>query len=168
MGETAVEWFNKPDTPNKARLWIWAREFLKRCDADQCGDPRGTPLIRISLREADLSGADLIGVDLSRADLRGANLRQADLAVLRLIGVRTDWWIRFLIADLRGAALGDANLSKAYLNWANLRGAHGLTLSMIRSGKNWQQAFYPVEFLEKLGLPADHNEILEAMLGEKP
>jgi len=41
-----------------------------------------------------------------------------------------------------------------------------LTASQVKQAKNWKLAFYPDDFLEKLGLPPDHNETLPDKLAE--
>ncbi len=44
--------------------------------------------------------------------------------------------------------------------------AKGLTPSQVKEAKNWQLAFYSEDFVEKLGLPPDHNKTVKKKLAE--
>ena len=105
----------------------------------------GAFLAKADLLKADLQGADLADTDLQNANLREANLQSASL-----------WQ-----ADLQGARLQGADLHGASLGGADLRGAGRLTASQIKTASNWDQARYSEELLKDLGLPHDHNEMLD-------
>lgn len=120
------------------------------------GDLWGADLRASELRQADLRGAELWGADLKEsklieADLRGADLGAADLQGADLVLANLEG------ADLVAANLQGAELAGAKLQGANLDGAKGLIPSQVRGAKHWELAFYSGDFLEKLGLPMDHN-----------
>ena len=69
--------------------------------------------------------------------------------------------------DLSGAQLYLTNLRRANLIGADLRGAKNLSASQVKEALNWQKAFYSDGLLMELGLPADHNEKLQAELDEQ-
>jgi hypothetical protein len=83
--------------------------------------------LKISLRDADLSGADLRGAALGGADLSGANLRDADLSDANLRDADLSY------ANLRGANLNCAWLSGANLEGADLRGAYLASAILINA-----------------------------------
>ena len=89
--------------------------------------------------------ANLFRAKLQEAKLFGANLQEANLG---------------------GANLQEADLSGADLLGANLRGTEGLTASQVKKARNWELAIYDDDFLKKLGLPSDHNEIVKKKLAE--
>lgn len=72
-----------------------------------------TDLIKANLSEANLSRVDLTGADLTDADLTGADLTGAYLYAANLRG-----------ADLTGADLSHADLSDAFLSGANISRTH--------------------------------------------
>ena len=96
------------------------------------------PLIKIDLREGDLTGAILNGVILSEADLRGADLRKADLRGADFSEANLNG------ADLCGADLRDTNFTLANLieaelvdtnfSRADLSGADFLKANLSRAG----------------------------------
>jgi len=69
-------------------------------------------------------------------------------------------------AQLAAANLHGAELAGAELQGANLRGAKGLIPSQVKGARNWKLAFYSGDFLEKLGLPTDHNKRVQQRLTE--
>jgi len=130
---------------------------------------------RAILRGANLSGADLFVANLSGAILSGAMLSEAMLSGANLSGAflyKIDLSEAILFeAILSEAILSGANLSGALLletdlSWADLRGARNLIASQVKIAMNWQLAFYSEKFLEKLGLPPDHNETVKEELAE--
>ena len=98
------------------------------------------------LTRANLTHAYLEGVNLTGAKLIGANLSDAHLASANCAH-----------ADLTGADLRDADLRGADLTYSQFREVKNLEYSQIRSGRNWDKAFYNNSILKALGLPADHN-----------
>jgi uncharacterized protein YjbI with pentapeptide repeats len=109
----------------------------------------GAYLYKADLRNADLSGAYLFNAFLAEAYLQGANLSGANLQWANLRDVRFE-----------GANLEGADLKGANLEGADLRKAQGLTGDQIKVAKNWQLAFYDQELLSELGLPRNHNQLL--------
>ena len=73
--------------------------------------------VTLSLRNRDLSYANLLRVDLRQVDLSGAKARGAILAATQLQGADLSR------AQLQGAVLGVAQLQSADLSWAQLHGA---------------------------------------------
>ena len=85
------------------------------------------------------------------------------------------------LVDLSRTNLPGVDLVRVNLNWANLRGSmlegtilknlkssgasflpHVTVLhSMVRSAKNWENAFYDLDTLRRLDLSSDHNEKLQ-------
>lgn len=59
-----------------------------------------------------------------------------------------------------------AVLSEGDLERADLFGATGLIASQVKKAGNWEMAFYSSDFLKKLGLPPDHNEMVKKKLAE--
>jgi uncharacterized protein YjbI with pentapeptide repeats len=102
------------------------------------------------LSQADLTGADLSGADLSGAHLIGAHLEGVDLKYADLIG-----------AHLIGADLKGADLSGAHLTYCDLISAKNLSPQQVKSGQDWDAAYYNEAMLQALGLPPDHNEKLK-------
>ncbi len=99
---------------------------------------------RADLRRAKLQGAELGKANLQGAGLLGADLQGADLGE----------------AKLQKATLNRAKLQKAKLSRANLQGAGGLLDFQVREAVDWDKAFYSAHFLDMLGLPLDHNQML--------
>ncbi len=95
---------------------------------------------RASLHRTNLQGADLRGAKLQKANLYRADLQGADL------------WV----ANLQGADLRDSFFGKTT----------GLTASQVKKATNWELAFYSDDFINKLGLKHDHNEIVKKKLAE--
>jgi tetratricopeptide (TPR) repeat protein len=113
------------------------RVFLREADLS------GALLFNIYLREANLSGADLsraflIQADLSGANLSGANLSRAFLGQADLIQANLSG------ADLSGANLRQADLREANLSGADLSGANlsraDLKAVKSESGTKWANA----------------------------
>ncbi len=70
-------------------------------------------------------------------------------------------------ANLQNAILFEATLGGANLQEADLIGAEGLTAFQVGAVTyNWALALYDRDFLEKLGLPPDHNEQVKRKLAE--
>ena len=101
---------------------------------------RGAIFRDANLRGADFTDADLSGADLSEANLSRADLREANFSRARFLGAL------LLEADLDRANLGD--------------GVQELSASQIKTARHWDAAYYCRDFLEKLGLPPDHNDHL--------
>ena len=95
--------------------------------------------------------AALGSVNLWQAMLGGANLQAADLSN----------------ANLEEAFLGGANLGWAELQGANLGWARGLNAPQVKTAKNWELAIYSDDFLKKLGLKPNHNEMVKKRLAEE-
>ena len=115
--------------------------------------------------EAHRKWVESEGKEGERAILRGANLSGADLFVANLSGAMLSGAI-LSEAILSGANLSGALLLETDLSWADLRGARNLIASQVKIAMNWQLAFYSEKFLEKLGLPPDHNETVKEKLAE--
>jgi uncharacterized protein YjbI with pentapeptide repeats len=81
--------------------------------------------LKLSLRDADLSGAKLFGVNLSESDLRRSQLPGAELNGADLFGVNLELAnlskADLCFANLKKADLSKADLSKADLSKADLR-----------------------------------------------
>ena len=111
---------------------------------------KGAGLMGIDLREADLTravlwGADLRGADLTRADLWGADLQRTDLGGVNLTK-----------AKLVGTKLTGADLTEA-----RLYDVKELTVDQLKKAKNWVFAHYDGKWLDKLGLPENHEKNLK-------
>ena len=106
----------------------------------------------------NFSRANLSKAILTKADLRDTNLTEADLSGAQLSE-----------ANLNGAILSKVNLDRAYLreadlSWVDLSGAKGATVSQVKAAKNWNLAFYSIDFLAELGLSPDHNKTVSENL----
>jgi uncharacterized protein YjbI with pentapeptide repeats len=95
-----------------------------------------------------VGGAHFAGSDLSNADLTGMMNRRHDPRP-------------YEPADFSVRTMAGANLYGA-----NLKSATGLSAKQVKAAKNWTEAFYGTEFLQQLGLPANHNEQLEVKLSQ--
>jgi uncharacterized protein YjbI with pentapeptide repeats len=104
---------------------------------------KGAHLEERDLRNANAYRAFLVNADLRRANLQRADLREADLRR----------------ANLQQADLSGADLSGADLEGANLQEATGLRASQIKAANGWDKAYYNDDFVTRLGLPADHNQM---------
>src|SRR6266571_6499670 len=105
---------------------------------------------RVDLSYTDLRGTDLMWANLREADLRGANLSQTSLRNAYLQE-----------ADLRGANFQEADLYQASFQGANLRRVKNLSPDRLREALNWNLAYYSSELCKDLGLPKDHNAIVD-------
>ncbi len=163
----------------KHDITIWNRWRMENPDVRP--DLSGMDLKRADLKTAALQGAileeaNLRGTDLSHADLRGADLHKANL-VLSHLGAADLAEADFSGANLCDADLSEANLSNADFSEAELVGAllQGADLSraklaenvkdlsafQVKTARNWEHAYYSASLLEHLGLPPDHNEMLQ-------
>ena len=70
-------------------------------------------------------------------------------------------------ANLQAADLSNANLEEAFLGGANLGWARGLNAPQVKTAKNWELAIYSDDFLKKLGLKPNHNEMVKKRLAEE-
>lgn len=162
------------------RYAMASRAFLVNADL-RGANLRGADLDASDMREANLASADLRAVNLFLADLRGANFAWAILRGARLHSVQLQG-ASFLEADLQDADFGGADLRGAMLGLADLKGVrleraklHGadlrwakwLTVSQVKEADGWEAALYTDSFLQKLGLPPDHNERIEKKLAER-
>ncbi len=131
----------------------------------QSANLRNTEMPNAILEDANFENADLRAADFKAAKLRSANLASADL---RYAGLQNASLARTNLekARLSEARVEGADFAFANLKEADLRGTHGLKTWEIKEAKNWELAFYSDDFLEELGLPADHNETLEKKLAE--
>ena len=116
---------------------------------------------RAALGSVNLWQAMLGGANLQAADLSNANLEEAFLGGANL-----------LLANLEKANLQGANLEGANLGWAELQGANlgwarGLNAPQVKTAKNWELAIYSDDFLKKLGLKPNHNEMVNKRLAEE-
>ena len=111
---------------------------------------QGANLREANLRGINLRGANLQGAYMIKADLQEANLVEANLQEATPLG-----------ANFQGADLRDANLQGT-----KLLTTRGLTARQVKTAKNWVLAFYSDDFLKELGLPTDHNELVEKELAE--
>ena len=68
-----------------------------------------SPIVRLDLAEADLTGLNLPAANLANANLARSNLRGANLAAARLD------WANLVEANLEGADLLEASLYRANL-----------------------------------------------------
>lgn len=108
-----------------------------------------------NLRRANLAKANLMGANFSGAILSGSILTEADLREAIFAG-----------ADLTGADLRRAVFSEIKLTY---KGTHfkknGFTIKNkilnITTAKNWDKAYYSPNILKTLGLPINHNEMLD-------
>ncbi len=114
-----------------------------------------TNLSNAILRKAILTNTNLQGANLSKADLMQANLTNANLQEANLIDAY------LMNTNLSGAEFQDAKLQGAELEGADFKTAKNLDIDEIKKASNWSNAFYSEEILGKLGLPKDHNKILE-------
>ncbi len=163
----------------KHDIAIWNK--WRQENPDVRPDLSGMDLKRADLKKAALQGAilkeaNLRGTDLSNADLSGADLQKANL-VLAHFGAANLAEADFSGANLCDANLSEANLCQANFSEANLVGAllQGADLSkakfadktkdlspfQVKTAKNWECAYYSQGLLQSLGLPPDHNEILQ-------
>ncbi len=106
---------------------------------------------RAALGSVNLWQAMLGGANLQAADLSNANLEEAFLGGANL-----------LLANLEKANLQGANLEGANLGWAR-----GLNAPQVKTAKNWELAIYSDDFLKKLGLKPNHNEMVKKRLAEE-
>jgi uncharacterized protein YjbI with pentapeptide repeats len=171
-----LEQINEAIEKHDIAIWNkWRQE-----NPDIQPDLSGAKLKHVDLKEANLNGvifksANLRGSDLSNADLHGSDLDRANLvrthfSAANLAGAH------FNGADLSEANLSMANLCKADFSQAHLLGAllqeadldkanlednvKELSPFQIKTAKNWENAYYDKDVLERLGLPPDHNEKL--------
>jgi uncharacterized protein YjbI with pentapeptide repeats len=139
-----------------------------------------THLKNAFLQQADLEQADLRGINASGADFTGANLIEAKFVEADLKGAD------FSNANLRGAQITNAvleggefsfaNLSGAYLTGSRARGANffnanlqnafiyalqGIKAEHIRRASNYPLAYYSADWVVRLGLPQNHNALVE-------
>ena len=170
----------------KHDISIWNR--WRQENPDVRPDLSGSDLRRVDLKHAAFNGvllkdANLRGTDLSNADLHGSDLNKANLIRVHFSAANLAE-ADFSEADLSEANLSEANLCEAnfshslilgaLLLGADLTGANlkddvkSLCLSQIKRAKNWENAYFGREILEKLGLPVDHNEALRKGIVEKP
>lgn len=138
----------------------------------------GTRLQGADLKGAHLFGARLLGADLTKAYLNGADLREAHLDVADLTGAYLNG------ADLSGAYLSGTHLKfvdfrftleiadqpslaraspSLAIEWPSIRSVStkGISPDALKSGRDWDKAYYNDDLLQKLGLPVDHNEKLK-------
>lgn len=108
-------------------------------------------LSNLRLRYLNARGADLQAADFRNSDLTGALFQNTDLRNANLA-----------YTVLRNADFSNADLLRANLQYADLRGATGLTVSMLRKVGSRELAYWDEGMLKRLGLPADHNENLQA------
>jgi len=126
------------------------------------------------LEESSLWGANLEGANLKGANLQGAVIRKANLARAQLQSANLEKayleGANLKGANLKRASLKDANLEGAHLEGANLEGSdlEGADLqeayfeiNNITSARNWVLAYYSDELSRKLGLSAEHNELVK-------
>jgi len=133
-----------------ARLWVLAYyddRMLKELNLppDHNARLQEKGLSSYNFRQVNLEDADLGDMHLEWAKLQGANLAATNLA---------------------GATLRQANLRGAILRGAELRGtdfreAEGLLPEKVKEGKTWVLAKYDEPLLTALGLPKNHNELVE-------
>ncbi len=114
---------------------------------------------------ADLGGANLQGANLYEANLQGADLSQADLQGAYLDRANLQE-ANLYEANLQEANLRGAMLQKANLQGATLDGAKALIASEVKIARNWELAFYSIDFLKELGLPRYHDERVKKKLAE--
>jgi uncharacterized protein YjbI with pentapeptide repeats len=132
-------------------------------------DARGSFLVKADLDNAELSDAVLALADLRAADLRGASMFRVDLRLANLRGADLSYANLFEAnlarADLHGAKLlqtnlDGADLQEADVTSADLQGATNLVPDQVRSARGWESALYSSDFLSKLGLPPNHNDLV--------
>lgn len=135
------------------------RAFLVNADL-RWADLRWADLSKAKLQGADLTEANLQNANLSMANLHGAKLQDADLTGADLHGAE------LFQTDLQETNFQQVNLRGANLKWVGLQRAKNLTTEQVKEAQHWDKAFYDQGFLEKLGLPPDHNEKLKEELTE--
>jgi uncharacterized protein YjbI with pentapeptide repeats len=119
-------------------------------------DFTGASLDRVKFKGAKLQGADFENSSIRFADLEGADFSGANLkgAVL-------------YVSNLKGSNLGrtlnmeGTNLSSVNLQGANLIGAKGLKKDQVQKAKNFLLAYYDQKMLLELGLPKNHNDMIQ-------
>jgi uncharacterized protein YjbI with pentapeptide repeats len=128
-----------------------------------------TSLSSATFKSANLTGAsfarsDLTGSDLRCTDIGGASFSGADLSQARLTGMMNRSHhpgpydpANFSVRAMKGADLYGANLVSAT----------GLDAKKVKSALHWTEAFYSADLLQRLGLPANHNEQLEVQLSQE-
>jgi uncharacterized protein YjbI with pentapeptide repeats len=133
--------------------------FLQQANLEQANlrgiyasgaDFTGANLIEASFIEADLKGADfsnanLRGAQLTNAVLEGGEFRFADLSGAYLTGSRA-----------RGANFYNANLQSAFIY-----ALQGIDAEHIRRASNYPLAYYSADWIVRLGLPQNHNALVE-------
>ena len=125
---------------------------------------------RVFLARANLNNATLTGAYLHKADFRNAVLSGADFfnaflveaylqeATLQGVYFR---WANLRYANFQGADLHKADLQGANIEGADFRKALNLTEDQIKAAKCWPLAAYDRDFLAELGLPENHNRLLD-------
>ena len=116
-----------------------------------------------NLTDASLAGSDLTGSDLSCTKVGGAHFAGSDLSNADLTGMMNR---RHDPRPYEPADFSVRTMAGANLYGANLKSATGLSAKQVKAAKNWTEAFYGTEFLQQLGLPANHNEQLEVKLSQ--
>jgi uncharacterized protein YjbI with pentapeptide repeats len=133
--------------------------FLQQANLEQANlrgiDASGADFTGANLIEASFIEADLKGADFSNANLRGAQITNA---------VLEDGEFRF--ADLSGAYLTGARARGANFYNANLQNAfiyalQGIDAEHIRRASNYPLAYYSADWIVRLGLPQNHNALVE-------
>ena len=148
-------------------------------------DLNGTCLAWSVLRGADLGNASLIDADmtgsaLNFAHLEGAQLVRADLSHALLLSPvlkATNFTaanfkgalliLRLSQANVAGADFTDAVIGGSDLSGANLIEAVGLTAAQVKTGHNWEDAILPLDLLDELGQPWNHDETVLKQIERK-
>jgi BTB/POZ domain-containing protein KCTD9 len=95
-------------------------------------------LPKANLNQANLNSVNLVGANLEGAALIFTNLSNANLSSAKLSGA-------IISADLSGV-----NLSGTDLGGAHLEGATNINPEQIKKARNWQEACYDPDLLQKL------------------
>lgn len=168
--------------PLKGRnLWYAGAKgaYMARADLRRANLEEGAYLLGVDLREAKLGEAGypwlaaelpkalLVKADLSKACLYRANLHRAILEGANLTGCELEAAVlaeaNLRYANLRGAKLKGTILRAANLQGADFTGAKDLEARQIKEANVWILARYDDKLLKELGLPPDHNKLVETL-----
>lgn len=103
--------------------------------------------------DSNLKGANLAKGDYKDADFSGASLENANLSLSKFVDTNFEE-ATLKNASLIGCSLNNTNFTKADISGADFRNVKDLTVEQIIEAKNWKEAHYNLEFLERLNLLA--------------
>ena len=104
--------------------------------------------------ESNLKGANLAKGDYEDTDFSGASLENANLSLSKFVNTNFEE-ATLKNASMFGCSLYTTNFAKADISGADFRNVKDLTVEQIIEAKNWKEAHYNPEFLERLNLLAE-------------